>query len=203
MKLKLWEQNIPYFSADADTPNSMNLFLIDTDQPLPCVVVLPGGGYSKRADHEGAPVAEFFNSKGYHAAVVDYRVDPNRYPAPLADAQRAIRILRANAEAWKIDPEKIIILGFSAGGHLAASSIVLGETYTNDCPTDAIDAFPCRPNGAILCYPVISVGEEFGHTGSGKHLLGEERYAQDHSDFELYTHVTESTPKAFFVAHLR
>ena len=197
MKLNLWEQNIPYFSADADTPNSMNLLLIDTDKPLPCVVVLPGGGYYLRSDHEGAPVAEFFNSKGYHAAVVDYRVAPNRHPAPLADVQRAIRILRANAEMWRIDPEKIIILGFSAGGHLAASSIVFGETYTNDCPTETVDIFPCRPNGAILCYPVISVEQDYGHVGSGKNLLGEERYAREAESFDLAGHVTESTPKVF------
>ena len=104
MQIKLWDKEIPYLDAGADTPNRMTTYFIDTDKPLPCIVVYPGGGYAVRAPHEGEPIAKFFNSRGMHAVVVDYRVAPNRYPAPLADAQRAVKIVRAHSEEWKIDP---------------------------------------------------------------------------------------------------
>lgn len=193
MEIRLWEHDIPAFHAEAETPNSMSLFLRETDKPLPCVVVLPGGGYHFRAPHEGAPVASFFRENGMQAAVVDYRVAPNRHPAPLADVQRAIRILRAHAAEWMINPEKIIICGFSAGGHLAGSSILLPDAYL---PTDETDRFPARPNGAILCYPVISFCAEWGHVGSGKNLLGD-RYETEAERFSLEKHVTEQTPPVF------
>ena len=196
MELKLWEKDIPYFNAEAETPNLLTTYFIDTDKPLPCIVVLPGGGYAMRANHEGGPIAEFFNAQGMHAVVCHYRVAPNRYPAPLADAQRAVKILRANAEAWKIDPEKIVTLGFSAGGHLCASTITLPDVTANRENADAIDAEDALPNGAILCYPVISVDTAYGHTGSGMNLLGE-KYKYEKEYFSLENRAHKNTPKAF------
>lgn len=192
-EIKLWETEIPYLLPDAETPNRMKLYLQETDRPLPCVVVLPGGGYRLRADHEGEPIALRFFNGGLNAAVVDYRVEPNRYPAPLADVQRAIRILRSRAEEWQIDPEKIIICGFSAGGHLACCSITLPEEAY--LPADEIDTFSPRPNGAILSYALTSF-EEWGHVISGERFLGD-RFAVDAAKFDLCQYVNEQTPKTF------
>ena len=93
MQITLWDKEIPYLYAEAETPNYMTTYLLDTDKPLPCVVIFPGGAYGGRAAHEGVDIAKFFNSRGIHAAVVEYRVEPNRYPAPVADAQRAVRTI--------------------------------------------------------------------------------------------------------------
>ena len=196
MQIKLWEQNIPFFYHEAETPNYMTTYLVDTDKPLPCIVIYPGGGYSKRAPHEGGPIAEYFNSRGFHAVVVEYRVAPNRDPAPLVDAQRAIKLVRYHAKEWKIDPDRVVTLGFSAGGHLCASTLVCEEVDTGNCVADAISAMPYRPNGGILCYPVISVDCNYGHVGSGKNLLGN-RYDVEVQSYNLSTKVTADTPKAF------
>ena len=196
MQLKIWEGNIPYYNAQADTPNLMTTYFLDTAELLPCVVVLPGGGYSGRARHEAGPIAEFFNTQGFHAVVVEYRVSPNRFPSALADVQRAVRILRANADEWRIDPTKIVTCGFSAGGHLAASSVLYSDVYASEQEADDVDRMPHLPNGAILGYPVISVEAEFGHVGSGRNLLGEQ-YEEKKADFCLADHVTDGTPTVF------
>lgn len=196
MQLKLWDKEIPYLDAGADTPNSLTTYFIDTDKPLPCIVVYPGGGYAVRAPHEGEPIAKFFNSRGMHAVVVDYRVAPNRFPAPLADAQRAIKLVRAHADEWKIDPNRVVTLGFSAGGHLAASTVTLDDVSCEGHTPDDIDKFSALPNGAILCYPVIDVTDKFGHVGSGQNLLGE-KYKYENNYFSLQHRVTDKTPKCF------
>lgn len=197
MKLKIWNGTIPFYLDDADSPNSFETFLIDTDKPLPCVVVLPGGGYRNRAAHEGAPIAQFFNTQGLHAVVVDYRVHPNRFPSGLSDVQRVVRTVRQHAKEWNIDPDRIVICGFSAGGHLAASSILYGDVYSSVLDSkDEADSLDHMPNGAILCYPVISVENDFGHEPSGKYLLGE-KYEECKKDFFLAKHITEKTPKVF------
>ncbi len=198
MQIKLWGKDIPFFDDSAETPNLLETFFMESDSadPRPCIVILPGGGYSHRAPHEGKPIAEFFNARGMHAAIVQYRVAPNRHPAPLADVQRAVKILRSNAKAWNIDPNKIVTLGFSAGGHLCASAITLSDVTKDRIGADAIDRMDAMPNGAILCYAVISVDELFGHVGSGKNLLGE-RYDQEKENLSLQNRVSKSTPKAF------
>lgn len=194
MNYPIWSGTVPYFLPDADTPNSFSFYPADTKKSAPCVVVLPGGGYHVRAAHEGAPVAEFFRANGLHAAVVNYRVEPNRFPAGLTDVQRVIRILRAKADEWKLDPEQIFVCGFSAGGHLAASTALLPDTYEK---TDEIDERSPRPNGLILCYTVFSFGKEWGIPGCGKHLLGEERYKTEHKSLCLVPRITKNTPPTF------
>ena len=196
MQIKLWDGDIPFLNADADTPNYMTAYLIDTDEKRPCIVIYPGGAYRARAYHEGEPVARFFNSRGFHAVVVAYRVYPNRDPAPLADAQRAIKLVRYHADEWNIDPDRVITLGFSAGGHLCGSTLVRDEVRIDCDRFDAIDAMPYRPNGGILCYPVISVENDYGHVGSGMSLLGE-RYDSEKTDYNLSKKIKEDTPKAF------
>ena len=151
--IKLWEKEIPYFKEEADTPNTMDFYAVPTWHPLPVIVVFPGGGYNHRAHHEGEAIAEFYNAHGFHACVVNYRVKPNGYPAPLADAQRAVKILRARCKDYKVDPDRIYTIGFSAGSHLAAY-----EAMAEDCAMygDDADEASCVPNGVILSYPMLS-----------------------------------------------
>jgi acetyl esterase/lipase len=197
MKIKLWENEIPYLDIGADTPNSMNTYFIDTEKPLPCVVVLPGGGYCVRAGHEAEPIAKFFNSRGLHSVVVDYRVSPNRFPAPLADAQRAIKLLRANAEKWNIDINRIVTLGFSAGGHLSGACATLDDVTASRPGADEVDRLNARPNGAVLCYAALSCEKGWGNYGCGENLLGKERCKYESEYFTIQNRVTDQTPPIF------
>ncbi|MBQ9760011.1 MAG: alpha/beta hydrolase [Clostridia bacterium] len=191
--MKLWSNTIPYLNPEAETPDALDLYLLKTDEPRPCVVIFPGGAYKGRAPHEGINIAQFFNLRGFHAAVCQYRVTPNYHPAPLADAQRAVRIMRANAEEWMIDPNRIVTCGFSAGGHLCATTLLFPEAYE---ATDEIDRIDCHPNGAILGYPVLALCGEIGHIRSGQNLLGD-RYEEDKEKFTLAQYVTDDTPPVF------
>jgi acetyl esterase/lipase len=135
------------------------------------VVVCPGGGYGTLADHEGKPVAEWLNSIGVTGFVLKYRHAPRwRHPAPLADASRAIRIVRARAAEWGIRPDRIGILGFSAGGHLASSAGTHFDAGRADA-TDPIERASSRPDFMVLIYPVITMGNGT-HGGSRNNLLG-------------------------------
>lgn len=197
MTVKLWNEKIPHYDPEADTPDQMKLFLLDANEKLPCIVVLPGGGYRGRAKHEGDPIAEFFNSQGFHSVVVDYRVAPNRFPAALSDVQRAVRTLRYRADEWNIDPKRIVVCGFSAGGHLAASSLLYSDVYSEQAERDGADNMDHIPNGAILCYPVISVDSDFGNVITGKNLLGDEVYETEKQKFFLSQYVTDKTPQVY------
>lgn len=201
MLITLWNKEIPLYNKDYDTPNFMTTYLINCEKPLPCVVILPGGGYCQRCSgYEGKDIAEFFNSRGMNAAVVEYRVSPNRYPTGLLDAQRAIRILRANADLWGIDPERIVILGFSAGGHLAGCVSNLPDSeLPSDYTPDETDKLSSKVNGAVLCYPVINISDEYGHMGSGDNLLGKD-HDKDISEYlSLENRVNGSTPPTFLM----
>ena len=162
------------------------------------IIVCPGGGYTHLADHEGGPVAEWLNSLGVAAFVLKYRLGPRyQHPAPLLDAARAIRLVRARATEWTLDPERIGILGFSAGGHLASTA---GTHFDSGKPgaADAIERVSSKPNLIILIYPVITMRDKT-HAGSKKNLLG------DHPSAALVTllsndeQVTKETPPTFLV----
>jgi len=129
--IQLWPADAPELieTAPEDIP-MLTPYLPDSTAPTSAIVVCPGGGYQRRADHEGEPVARWLNTLGIAAFVADYRVAPHRHPTPLLDAQRAIRTVQANAEMWNVDPERVGILGFSAGGHLAATVASQGTTAT-------------------------------------------------------------------------
>ncbi len=138
------------------------------------IVVCPGGGYGMLAvDHEGTQIAEWLNSRGIAAFVLEYRHRGRGYghPAPLQDAQRAIRTVRARADAFGVDPKRIGILGFSAGGHLASTAATHFDAGDPDAE-DSIDRVSCRPDFAVLCYAVLALGEPFTHAGSQRNLLG-------------------------------
>lgn len=194
-KLRLWDGDPPASSPADDFDPWLELYPLPTADVRGAVLVCPGGGYAGRAPHEQAPIAEVFNAAGMHAFVLQYRVAPHRHPAPLLDASRAMRIVRANAEDWHIDPGHIAICGFSAGGHLAAS---LGVHYElTDLKTgDELDAISCRPDAMVLAYPVIS-SASYGHRGSFENLLGPDPDPDLLSLMSLERQVTGETPPAF------
>lgn len=160
------------------------------------MVVCPGGGYGMLAsDHEGVQFARLFASKGMVAAVLTYRVAPNKFPAPYADAVRAMRIVRSRAAEFGIDPSRIGLMGFSAGGHLASTVATQPELYKD--PEDNLAAtVSARPDRVVLGYPVITFGE-FTHAGSVKNLLGDNPTPEQRKQFSGELHVGPQTPPAF------
>ncbi len=192
--IKLWEKEIPYFNAEYNQEEPcLTPFLLDDGKVHPCIIVLAGGGYDHRAEHEGAPIAKWLNTVGINAFVLAYRFAPYTRKAILGDALRAVRLVRSRAEEFNIDPEKVGVIGFSAGGHLAAMT-ALRHADAELSADDPVDAFSSRPDVAVLCYPVISF-QKFPHLGSAKNFLGAERkLLQMYSAEQL---VTEDAPPMF------
>jgi acetyl esterase/lipase len=162
------------------------------------VVVCPGGSYARLAmDHEGRQVAEWLNGHGITAAILKYRLGPRyRHPAPLQDAQRAIRWVRAHAAELGVRADAVGIWGFSAGGHLAATAATKFDDG-NAAAADPLDRPGSRPDFAVLAYPVISLSEEFAHQNSRNNLLGDN---PDRALLDLLSaerHVTPRTPPTF------
>jgi acetyl esterase/lipase len=167
------------------------------------VVICPGGGYGHLAmDHEGHQIARWLNSLGVAGFIVQYRHRNTGagygHPAPLQDAQRAIRMVRSRAKQWNIDPGRIGIIGFSAGGHLASSAGTHFKNRYSDAK-DAIDSCSCRPDFMILMYPVVSFTEPFTHRGSRKNLLGENPDRELVENLSNEKQVTPETPPTFLV----
>jgi acetyl esterase/lipase len=161
------------------------------------MVVLPGGGYGKLADHEGPVVAEWAASLGITAFVLKYRIAPRAtHPNPLNDAKRAIRVVRADARRRAIDPKRIGILGFSAGGHLSASACNFYDDG-NPLSQDPIEHASSRPDLAILLYPVITMKDPFAHAGTRQNLLGNDASGHLIDQMSLENHVSANTPPTF------
>lgn len=139
------------------------------------MIVCPGGAYGYLSEKESANVAKWLNGLGISAFVLKYRVAPNRFPAAFEDVKRAIRYVRYNAETWNIDPGRVGIIGFSAGGHLAgmAATHFDDDTHTGEVKADEIDSTSARPDVAVLSYPVITFAGEHRHEGSMVNLLRE------------------------------
>ena len=162
------------------------------------VVTCPGGGYATLADHEGQPVAEWLNSIGVAGFVLKYRHGPRyQHPAPLQDAGRAIRTIRARAAQWGIDPGRIGILGFSAGGHLASTAATHFDSGKPGAE-DPIERISSRPDVAILVYPVITMGEST-HGGSKRNLLGPDPGPELVDLLSNEKQVTAETPPTFLI----
>jgi acetyl esterase/lipase len=165
------------------------------------VIVAPGGSYGFLAsNHEGRQVANWFNAMGVTAFVLKYRLGPRyHHPVELGDAQRAIRLVRSRAGEFEISPDRIGMMGFSAGGHLASTTATHFDSG-NPAAADPIDRASSRPDFAILGYPVITLEAPYAHQGSVKNLLG------DHPDPKLVEelsnelHVTAQTPPTFLFA---
>lgn len=162
------------------------------------IIICPGGGYARLADHEGKPVAEWLNSVGVTAFVLKYR-HTARYPhpAPLQDAARAIRTVRARASEWSVDPKRIGMLGFSAGGHLASTAGTHFDTG-NAVANDPIERVSSRPDLLVLIYPVITM-RELTHAGSKRNLLGANPDESLVTQLSNDEQVTAETPPTFLV----
>ena len=164
------------------------------------VVVFPGGGYGHLAvDHEGEQVAQWLNSHGIAAFVVRYRLGPAyAHPVMLQDAQRAIRLVRNRASEWGVDPSRVGVIGFSAGGHLASTT---GTQFDADLPGvgDTVDGLSARPDFMMLIYPVITMQDDFSHRGSRRNLLGESPGAAEIWTMSSEARVTPDTPPTFLV----
>jgi acetyl esterase/lipase len=192
----LWPHGAPGALGDspADRPQ-LTLFRPASAGGTPaCVIVCPGGGYGALAAHEGEPVARWLCGLGLSAAVLRYRVAPYCHPIPLADAQRAIRLARANAGDWNIDVARVGILGFSAGGHLAISAAAIQDNALP--PADAIDRLPSRPDALIACYPVVSFLRQ-PVVGVIKRLLGDSPDQRLLEQLSLETRVGPHVPPTF------
>lgn len=160
----------------------------------PCLLVCPGGGYRRVSQREGEPIALHFLPYGYNVFVLWYSVSPNRFPTQLREVAAAMELLHENAEAWHCDTEKIAIMGFSAGGHLAAH-------YSNAYHWPEVrEMFPrSKPVSAtLLCYLVITADPKHAHLGSFQNLLGKEALTQEEQHrFSCNKMVTEQTPPTF------
>ncbi|GHV01800.1 acetylesterase [Spirochaetia bacterium] len=169
--LDLWDGfNYTGAGKDGFRP-TLDCYILKSDTPRPAVMVLPGSGYVQCSPREAEALAIGFNAEGYHAFVLWYSCAPRRHPVPLLDCARAFTLIRSHAAEWVLNPGKLGIMGFSAGGHLALSASVF---YNRDFASGpGIDPAFSRPDAAMLCYPVVSSGE-YAHRGSFDALLGSE-----------------------------
>jgi acetyl esterase/lipase len=195
--MRLWEGQAPNQKGDGpDDIPTLQIIRPEKDPDGSAIIVCPGGGYTHLAPHEGEPVARHLNQTGVTGFVLRYRRAPYKHPTPLLDAARAIRTVRARAKEWQLDPTRIGILGFSAGGHLAAT---ISTKFDDGDATaaDPIDRVSSRPDVSVLCYPVITFTEVSAHTGSRKNLLGENPPAELVEQLSAERHVTPRTPPTF------
>lgn len=200
--ISLWEQgNVPYAKGDApeDTPTLTIYSPPDDINNGACIVVCPGGGYGALADHEGAPIAHWLNHHGATAAVLKYRLGPRyQHPVMLTDVQRALRVVRASAADLAVDVDRVGVLGFSAGGHLASTAATHFYGGIPNAP-DPRDRFSCRPDVALLIYPVISLQDELTHGGSRENLLGKTPDPSLVDYLSNESQVTPETPPVYLV----
>jgi acetyl esterase/lipase len=196
----LWAEGAPDAKGKEakDKPQLIAYALPKTAAAHPAIVICPGGGYGGLAmDHEGHQIAKWLNGLGVSAFICDYRHRGKGYghPAPMQDVQRAIRTVRNKATDWGIDAAKIGILGFSAGGHLASTAATHFDAGQPE--GDAIAKTSCRPDFAILCYPVIAFDQPYTHKGSQDNLLGKNADAKLVESMSNEKQVTSQTPPTF------
>ena len=199
--IRLWETRAPNALGDqpADTPTISAFPAPNELASGAAIVVCPGGGYSHLSDiKEGSDVARWLNSIGITAFVLKYRLGMTYHqPNQLLDAARAVRTVRARAKDWGVDPNRIGILGFSAGGHLASTLGTHFHAGKYDAK-DEIERVSSRPDLMVLIYPVITMGE-FTHAGSKRNLLDENPSEDLAKQYSNELHVSSDTPPAFLV----
>jgi len=219
-KISLWPNAIPN-SQNSDEKEVLNseriLWITKVQEPdisvyIPskqqatgqAVVICPGGGYEGLAyDWEGIDIAKWLNSKGIAGIVLKYRLPNSKsvnvsYEAPLQDAQRAMKLVRFHAKEWNIDPSQLGIMGFSAGGHLAAT-LTTHFDLKGTFEKDSIDLLSARPDFSVLIYPVITMKKGITHQGSKNSLLGENPSEDLVKEFSNELHVSSNTPQTFIV----
>lgn len=190
VKVKGTEETAKLYTYFLDNSPEM-----DPDRVRPVVLICPGGAYAMTSDREAEPLAMKFLGAGIHAVVLRYSVAPVTYPAALRQVAWTVAWLREHAEEYHVDPNKILLLGASAGGHLAASYGVFWKKKTFLAEELQVDVEQLRPNGLILCYPVITSGEK-AHRDSIVNLLGD-RYEELVEEMSLENQVDGDTPQTF------
>ncbi len=192
----LWPEDCPHYSDVADDPPRLEIYrpARSAEARLPAMVICPGGGYSNRAEHEASPFAWLFAQYGMVGIVCHYRVN-RRFPASYTDTCRAMRLIRADSERMSIDPQRIGLMGFSAGGHNACTVATQPDLH-HDEHDDLVGQYSARPDRLVLAYPVISL-VDFGHVGSRRQLLGEEGNDELGQKLSGQLHVDNQTPPTF------
>lgn len=197
----LWPAGAPGKLGDeAKDKPTLIISLPAADKATGCgIVVCPGGGYGGLAmDHEGHQIARWLNDFGVAAFICDYRHRGKGYghPAPLQDAQRAVRTVRHRAKEFGIQPDRVGIMGFSAGGHLTSTALTHFDKGTAD-DADPIQRVSCRPDFGLLCYPVIALDQPYTHQGSQQNLLGKGASKELIESLSNEKQVTSETPPTF------
>src|SRR5580704_1877856 len=194
----LWEKGAPGALGDADVDKPAITIFRATGAGGTSVIVAPGGGYRNLSmDKEGRQVASWFNAMGITAFVLKYRLGPRyHHPIELGDAQRAIRLVRSRAMQFGVAADRIGMMGFSAGGHLAATAATLFDDG-NTGASDEVERVSSRPDFLILAYPVISFDPAIAHAGSVRSLLGENPAPALLQELSAELHVSARTPPTF------
>ncbi|MEI8341920.1 MAG: alpha/beta hydrolase [Verrucomicrobiota bacterium] len=198
--ISLWPKNTPHAKGTASV---IDIPTLDIYEPFglafqdAAVLILPGGGYGMLSAQEGEGFAGVFQLYGFKAFVLNYRLGANgyRHPVMLADAARALRLVRSRAATDGFNPNKIVIIGSSAGGHLAATLLTAWDSGIPDDP-DPVERESSRPDLGILCYPVISMGE-VTHAGSRENLLGENPDPALVEKLSTELQINDRTPSCF------
>jgi len=199
----LWEHGAPGALGNnpADVPTITVYQPLDSTRTRTAIVIAPGGSYGMLAsNHEGRQVAEYFNALEVTAFVLKYRLGPRYHdPIELGDAQRAIRWVRAHAEQYGFSSDRVGLMGFSAGGHLASTA---GTHFDHGRPdaSDPIDHWSCRPDFLVLAYPVITMMPPYAHEGSVANLLGQNASAERRKQLSNELNVTPQTPSTFLLS---
>jgi acetyl esterase/lipase len=198
-RIPLWNNHAPIGDGQFEEADAWITLHRPAKANGTAIVICPGGGYAAVVkEPEGYGIAAWLNRHGITGVVLEYRLPAGRTWVPFLDAQRALRTVRANAKDWEIEPSRIGIMGFSAGGHLASTA---ATHFDDGDPTaaDAVDRIGCRPDFAILVYPVITMGEK-SHQGSRTNLLGKDPSAKLVELFSNEMQVTTRTPPTY-LAH--
>ena len=201
--IPLWNGPAPHQKGNGpDDIPTLTVFLPEKGTPpLSAILICPGGGYGMLAsEHEGSNEAKWFAERDVAAFVLKYRLPVHGYlhPVPLLDAQRAIRLIRSQATEWKINPDKVGVMGFSAGGHLA-STLETHDDAGDPHAADPVDRLSCRPDFAALIYPVITFTGPNAHLGSAHNLLGPHPDPALLENLSNQDQVTAQTPPTILV----
>lgn len=195
--INLWENGkAPLFDENIKDQKIPDITPYIAEGAKAAVVICPGGAYMMKAYHEGEPIAQWLNSIGVSAFVLNYRVAPYKFPAMQLDARRAVQYVRYHAADYGIDKSKIGILGFSAGGHLAASTGTIFDDYGYSTD-DEVGRESFRPDFMILCYPVITMDDEYTNMGTKISLLGENAPKELSDKLSCEKRVTKEAAPAF------